>query len=103
MQKRPPQCQNLTIFNTKSEILQEYEEEWGKSGSIERRIAIFKNIQDTIQVSEKEKLVMERKATIAEIILSFVILCILTCSILIYCQLYKKENLDERMIQEINE
>ena len=55
-----------------------------------------------IEVEERNKVMMERKATVAEVVLSFVILCILTCSILLYSKLYKKDTLDERMIQEIN-
>ena len=103
MEKRPPQCQNLTIFNTKDEILKEYEQEWGKTGSIERRIVLYKNFIETIQKEENEKVVMERKAGIAEIFLSFVVLFILTCFILLYCQLYRKNNFDDRMIQEVNQ
>ena len=38
MQKRPPECKDLKIFNSKEEILREYELEWGKEGSIQRKI-----------------------------------------------------------------
>ena len=46
---------------------------------------------------------MDRKATIAEIVLSFVVLCMLTFVILVYCKLFKKDNMDAKMISEVNE
>ena len=52
---------------------------------------------------EKDKSMMDRKSTIAEIILSFVILMMLNGIILLYCKLFKKDNIDERMISEVNE
>lgn len=48
MSKRPPECKNLSIINPKEEILREYEQEWGQSGSVERRRAIFKGLDEVI-------------------------------------------------------
>lgn len=62
-------------------------------------MAIYRNIAEVVQKQESNRVMMQKKATIAEIILSLVILGILTCSILTYSKLYRKEQLDERMIE----
>lgn len=99
MTKRPPKCKDLAIINPKDEIMREYEAEWGQEGSVERNVAIYKATVEAIQHEESNRMMMEKRATIAEIILALVILSILTCSILVYAKLYKKEQMDEAMIE----
>ena len=46
---------------------------------------------------------MEKRARLAEIILAFLVVCVLNLACILYCKMHNKKKTDERMQLEVNE
>ena len=65
--------------------------------------ALFKKkMEKEILMEDKNHLLLDRKATVAEIVLALTILLILTCSLLTYSKLYRQEQMDKKLIEQVN-
>lgn len=102
LEDRPDECSAMGLAYKKKEIKEEYENEFGEEGSVERAVITFDRIKEKQQKDQDEKAVHERTTTKSDLVIVLLVFSIAT-GIVFYCKNYKdKSDVNQQMHDAVN-
>ena len=97
---KPKECQKVDLIDKKAKMLLEYHDKWTNKSQSQKDIVLSqlkRKYELEIQKEDQKRVVLERKTSVAEIVLSMAVLWFLTGSIFLYLKYKKHDQMEERM------